>query len=53
MEILSSRILLRPKDYDATLTFYRETLGLAVARDYGAGMVFFAGQSLIDRKSVV
>lgn len=48
MEILSSRILLRPKDYDATLTFYRETLGLAVARDYGAGMVFFAGQSLIE-----
>lgn len=48
MEILSSRILLRPKDYDATLAFYRDTLGLAVARDYGAGMVFFAGQSLIE-----
>lgn len=48
MEILSSRILLRPKDYDATLAFYRDTLGLAVARDYGAGIVFFAGQSLIE-----
>jgi catechol 2,3-dioxygenase-like lactoylglutathione lyase family enzyme len=48
MEILSSRILLRPKDYDATLRFYRDTLGLAVARDYGAGVVFFAGQSLIE-----
>ncbi|WP_078288686.1 VOC family protein [Mycobacterium sp. D16R24] len=48
MEILSSRILLRPNNYDATLEFYRDTLGLAVARDYGAGMVFFAGQSLIE-----
>lgn len=48
MEILSSRILLRPKDYWGTLAFYRDTLGLAIAREYGAGTVFFAGQSLIE-----
>lgn len=48
MEILSSRILLRPSDYQATLTFYRDTLGLAIAREYGSGTVFFAGQSLIE-----
>lgn len=48
MEILSSRIILRPKDYTATLAFYRDALGLAVAREYGAGTVFFAGQNLIE-----
>jgi catechol 2,3-dioxygenase-like lactoylglutathione lyase family enzyme len=48
MEILASRMLLRPADYERSLRFYREGLGLAVARDYGAGTVFFAGQSLIE-----
>ncbi len=27
MEILSSRTILRPRDYDTTLLFYGETLG--------------------------
>lgn len=48
MEILSSRTILRPKDYSATLAFYRETLGLATAREYPGGTVFFAGQGLIE-----
>ncbi|MFE3446557.1 VOC family protein [Nocardia sp. NPDC059180] len=48
MDILSSRILLRPADYDRTLTFYRDDLGLAIAREYPGGTVFFAGQSLIE-----
>ncbi|MEU5842507.1 VOC family protein [Rhodococcus sp. NPDC047139] len=48
MEILSSRTILRPRDYEATLDFYGSTLGLAVAREYPAGTVFFAGQSLIE-----
>lgn len=48
MEILSSRTLLRPADYERTLAFYRDTLGLAVAREYPGGTVFFAGQSLIE-----
>jgi catechol 2,3-dioxygenase-like lactoylglutathione lyase family enzyme len=48
MEILASRILLRPADYQRSLRFYRDELELAIARDYGAGVVFFAGQSLIE-----
>jgi catechol 2,3-dioxygenase-like lactoylglutathione lyase family enzyme len=48
MEILASRMLFRPADYERSLTFYRDELGLAIARDYGAGMVFYAGQSLIE-----
>lgn len=48
MEILSSRVILRPANYAATLTFYRDTLGLAIAREYPGGTVFYAGQSLIE-----
>ena len=48
MEILSSRILFRPTDYQRSLSFYRDQIGLATARDYGGGTVFFAGQSLIE-----
>ena len=48
MEILSSRMLIRPADYQRSLAFYRDTLGLAIAREYPGGTVFFAGQSLIE-----
>lgn len=48
MEILSSRIILRPADYERTLAFYRDVLGLAIAREYPGGTVFFAGQGLIE-----
>ena len=48
MEILASRMLFRPADYQRSLTFYRDEIGLAIFRDYGAGTVFFAGQSLIE-----
>ncbi|MFI1919025.1 VOC family protein [Nocardia sp. NPDC020380] len=48
MEILSSRVILRPQDYRRTLEFYRDTLGLAIAREYPGGTVFFAGQALIE-----
>jgi catechol 2,3-dioxygenase-like lactoylglutathione lyase family enzyme len=48
MEILASRILIRPADYERSLRFYRDELGLAIAREYGIGTVFFAGQSLIE-----
>lgn len=48
MEILASRMLIRPADYERSLTFYRDSIGLAVWREYGAGTVFFAGQSLIE-----
>ena len=41
-------MLIRPADYQRSLRFYRDELGLAIARDYGAGTVFYAGQSLIE-----
>ena len=48
MEILASRMLIRPVDYPRSVEFYRDQLGLAIAREYGAGTVFYAGQSLIE-----
>ena len=48
MEILASRVLFRPADYERSLAFYRDDIGLAVAREYGSGTVFHAGQSLIE-----
>lgn len=48
MEILASRVLFRPSDYPVSLAFYRDAIGLAIAREYPGGTVFFAGQSLIE-----
>src|ERR1700757_2426588 len=52
MEILSSRILLRPVDLDRSRRFYRDVLGLAVYREFGPaddpGVVFFLGQGLLE-----
>ncbi|MGH3583050.1 MAG: VOC family protein [Mycobacterium sp.] len=48
MEILASRMLIRPVDYPKSVAFYRDAIGLAIAREYGAGTVFYAGQSLIE-----
>ena len=52
MEILNSRILLHPVDLDVTLAFYRDALGLAVAREFGSGdhrgVVFFAGAGFVE-----
>ncbi len=48
MEILASRMLFRPADYQRSVAFYRDAIGLAIAREYGAGTVFYAGQSLIE-----
>src|ERR1700750_3061434 len=48
MEILASRVLFRPTDYQRSLIFYRDKLGLAIAREYAGGTVFYAGQSLIE-----
>ncbi|WP_462187028.1 MULTISPECIES: VOC family protein [unclassified Frankia] len=52
MEVLSSRILLRPTDPQRSHRFYRETLGLAVYREFGPpeepGLVFFLGQGLLE-----
>jgi predicted enzyme related to lactoylglutathione lyase len=48
MEVLASRIILRPKNVDETLSFYRDRLRLGIFREYPGGVVFFAGQSLLE-----
>jgi len=52
VDILSSRILLRPTDLDRSRRFYRDTLGLAVYREFGPadnpGVVFFLGQGFLE-----
>jgi catechol 2,3-dioxygenase-like lactoylglutathione lyase family enzyme len=48
MDVLSSRILLRPKDREVTTAFYREVLGLAIYREFPGGTVFFLGQGFLE-----
>lgn len=52
VEILSARTIIHPSDLDRSLAFYRDQLGLAVAREFGAGdhrgVVFFAGGGLLE-----
>jgi predicted enzyme related to lactoylglutathione lyase len=48
MEFLSSRIILRPRDPARSLAFYRDTLGLAIYREFPGGTVFFAGNGLLE-----
>lgn len=48
MEILTSRVLLRSRDPERLQQFYRHQLRLAVAREYPGGMVFHAGNGLIE-----
>src|SRR6266576_5146964 len=52
MDVLSSRILLRPSDLGRSRRFYRDLLGLAVYREFGPhedpGVVFFLGQALLE-----
>jgi predicted enzyme related to lactoylglutathione lyase len=52
VEVLSSRILLRPVDLDRSRRFYRDVLGLAVYREFGPAddpaVVFFLGQGLLE-----
>lgn len=52
MDVLSSRILLRPKDLAGSQRFYRDVLGLAVMREFGPpehpGIVFYLGNGLLE-----
>lgn len=48
MEILGSRLLLRPRDAVVTTRFYRDVLGLAVYREFPGGTVFFLGGGYLE-----
>jgi len=52
MDVLSTRILLRPGDLDRSRRFYRDVLGLAIYREFGPrddpGVVFFLGPGLLE-----
>jgi predicted enzyme related to lactoylglutathione lyase len=52
VDVLSSRILLRPADLGRSRRFYRDVLGLAVYREFGSpadpGVVFFLGGGLLE-----
>ncbi|MDQ3905097.1 MAG: VOC family protein [Actinomycetota bacterium] len=48
MEVLSSRILLRPRDRERSTAFYRDVLGLAVHREFPGGTVFVLGGGFLE-----
>jgi predicted enzyme related to lactoylglutathione lyase len=53
VEVLSSRVLLAPLDFERSKRFYAETLGLRVYREFGAGgvmtgIVFFLGGGFLE-----
>jgi predicted enzyme related to lactoylglutathione lyase len=52
MEVLSSRVLVRPTDFERSFRFYAESLGLHVYRQWSSGstrgVVFFLGGGFIE-----
>lgn len=52
MEVLSSRVLLRPAEFERSFRFYAQTLGLHVYREWGSGstrgVVFFLGGGFLE-----
>ncbi|GAB3445221.1 VOC family protein [Actinophytocola sediminis] len=48
MEFLRSRLIVRPRDPERSRVFYRDTLGLAIYREFPGGIVFFAGNGLLE-----
>jgi predicted enzyme related to lactoylglutathione lyase len=52
MDVLSSRVLLHPTDPEGSRVFYRDTLGLAIYREFGSGpergTVFFLGGGFLE-----
>jgi predicted enzyme related to lactoylglutathione lyase len=52
MEVLSSRVLLHPVDFERSLLFYAESLGLHIYREWGSGsnrgVVFFLGGGFLE-----
>ena len=48
MEVLQSRVLYRPVDYERSIAFYRDVLGLHIYREWASGTVFFLGGGLLE-----
>ncbi|MBV8543001.1 MAG: VOC family protein [Pseudonocardiales bacterium] len=48
MEVLSSRILLHPRDRERSTVFYRDVLRLAVHREFPGGTVFVLGGGFLE-----
>jgi predicted enzyme related to lactoylglutathione lyase len=52
MEVLSSRVLLHPNDFERSLRFHSESLGLHIYREWGSGsnrgVVFFLGGGFLE-----
>ncbi|GAA3318121.1 VOC family protein [Arthrobacter ramosus] len=52
MEVIGSRILLHPSELERSHRFYRDTLGLAIYREFGSrevpGLVFFLGNGFLE-----
>lgn len=52
MEVIGSRILLHPSELERSHRFYRDTLGLAIFREFGSreapGFVFFLGNGFLE-----
>jgi catechol 2,3-dioxygenase-like lactoylglutathione lyase family enzyme len=52
MEVLSSRVLLRPANFERSFRFYTQTLDLHVYREWGSGstrgVVFFLGGGFLE-----
>ncbi|HEX2381965.1 MAG TPA: VOC family protein [Acidimicrobiales bacterium] len=56
MEVLSSRVLLSPRDFDRSRRWYTDVLGLRIYREYGAGgrvtgIVLFLGGGFLELTS--
>ena len=49
MEIVSSRVLLRPQDLELSLRFYEDTLGLAVYCEWGEGKTLWVPETRFAR----
>lgn len=48
MDVLSSRVLIHPRDHEVSTAFYRDVLGLAIEREFPGGTRFFAGGGSIE-----
>ncbi|MEU6128493.1 VOC family protein [Saccharopolyspora sp. NPDC047091] len=48
MDVVNSRTILRPRDPERSLRFYRDVLGLAISREFPGGTVFFLGQGFLE-----